>query len=124
MYNVHSSLTQTGLIQVPLVGAEQVAEKQVLNLRGFVISLTILVLIISLASRTVQGGIYTKSTVHSASVSTKIQHRDKDASVWVAPVATFSFVSVAEPSILRTSTQRVLLYLHYDSLYNRPPPIS
>jgi hypothetical protein len=123
VYNL-PSLIQTDLVQVPLVGAEQVAEKRVLSLRGLVICITILALTVSLATRTVHGSIYTSPTVHSASDKAKVQHRDKDASEWVTPVLTFAPISVTEPSVVQTSTEGVFFDLHYDSLYNRPPPIT
>lgn len=123
MYNSYS-LTKTDLVQVPLVGAEQVAEKRFFSQRGFVVSLTILAITLSLASRTVHEGFYGKPTAHSASAISKIQHRDKDACEWVTPVAAFSLLSVAEPSIARASTEGIFVELQYNALYNRPPPLS
>jgi len=109
------------LIEIPLVGAEQVAEKP-LSLRRFIVSLAILALTISLANRTFQGSFDSRATVHSVSVNSKVQHRDKDASELVAPVATFSLLYVTEPSIVSARVQRVFLDFDHDCLYNRPPP--
>jgi hypothetical protein len=122
MYNLHSFI-HTDVLEVPLVGAEQVAEKRFFSLRGFVVCLAILTLTISLASRGICGGFYSKTTAHSASASAKVQHRDKDASEFVPPAPTLSLLCVTEPSKAPAQTEAIYVQLHYNSLYNRPPPL-
>ena len=117
-------MTRTHLIAMPLVGAEQVAEKRFLSFRGLVVFASVVVLIVSLAGRTPHVVVCKNATVQSSSAAAQIQHRDKDGAEWVAPAATFSLLSLIEPSVVHASTEEFLVYPHYDSLYNRPPPIS
>ena len=123
VYNLQS-LTQTDVIQVPLVGAEQVAKKRLFSLRGLVVLLAILALTISLASRVVHVSFSHGTTIHSPSAQSKIQHRDKDASEFVSPIATFSLLCVAEPSDKPAAIESKCVQPHYNSLYTRPPPVS
>ena len=112
------------MIRVPLVEAEQVARKRFFSLRGLAVCLAILALTVSLANRTVHFLSYDRSTVHSTSPDAKIQHRDKDHSNWISPIVNFVVRCVSEPSLKPVSSERVVAVLDYDSLYNRPPPVS
>ena len=118
MYNL-PSVTQTDVI--PKYNWPE--QKCFFSLRGIVICVAILTLTVSLANRTGHAVFCNKPTAHTASSSAKIQHRDKDASEWVAPVATFVLLHATETFITQPSSERVLVDRHYDSLHNRPPPI-
>ena len=100
------------------------AKKRFFSLRGSIVSLTILALTVSLANRTVRLHFSDTPTVHSSSPDAKIQHRDKDHAGWIAPIAKLVVSFVIEPSLKPPAAGRVVVALHYDSLYNRPPPIS
>jgi hypothetical protein len=95
LYNL-TSLSKSDYILVPLVGAEKVPERSVFSRRGLVISLAILALTVSLASRVSHAVVYRTTSAHSASVDAKIQHRDKDASEWTPPDVILSLLWVAE----------------------------
>jgi len=123
-YNYSLSPRTEFLIQAPLVGAEQVAKKGVFSLRGLIVSFAILALTVSLANRTVHLSFSDTPRVHSSSPDAKIQHCDKDHSGWISPIAKFVVSFVIEPSLTPSPTNRVVVALNYDSLYNRPPPIS
>jgi len=112
------------LIEVPLVGAEQVAKKRFFGLGGLAILLAILALTVSLANRTVHARFCNISTVHSASPDAKIQHRDKDHSTWISPIVNLVVRCVIEPLLKPFSGERVVAVLNCDSLYKRPPPVS
>jgi len=88
-----------------------------------VVTLSILALTISLANRTFEGSFDTSPTAHSASSKAKIQHRDKDATKWVAPIAVFAWLRRTRISIVQPEEHRPLAAVLYASLYNRPPPI-
>jgi hypothetical protein len=107
------------------VSHERAAEHSRQVWRCLVVSLGILVLTISLASRTVDLSLSTQTSVTSQPQKAKIQHRDRDAFVW-APV-----LANAEPFYLSVSLERVapattpvLSDEVDDCLYNRPPPLS
>jgi hypothetical protein len=119
-----TSLRLIDRISVPLVGAEEVAERRILSRRGMVIALVAFALTASLAERVFYGHLCEKAAVHSSSLSKKVQHRDKDASQCIPPVAQFSLLWTAEPSAPSEATEQFHVRLHYDSLYNRPPPLS
>jgi hypothetical protein len=109
---------------VSLVGAEQVAEQRLFS-RKIAVALIIFALTTSLAGRVVHGTFFKKTAVHSSSsLSEKVQHRDRDGAEWAPPVADLALLWVAEPSLHPELTRQVYLQLHYECLYNRPPPIS
>jgi hypothetical protein len=117
-------LTQSHCIVVPLVGAEQVAERRLFSLRGMVALLAVLGLTITLAGRVFHDGVYRTSSAHSTSAYEKVQHRDADASRWAPPQATYTLWWTSERSSGIEPTEQVYFHPHYDSLYNRPPPVS
>lgn len=98
-------------------------EKRFRGIRVVLVSLTILALTISLANRTFEGSFDTHPTLHSASSKAKIQHRDKDAAKWVAPVAVFERLRPIQISVVTHVEERSLIAVLYDCLYNRPPPL-
>jgi hypothetical protein len=107
-----------------LVGSEQLAERRLFSRRGVVICCAVLALIISLANRTVHGTFHLKPTVHSVSVNAKIQKQDKDAAEWAPEPATVSLLWISEQTVCHPSAGTKHLQPHYDSLYNRPPPLA
>jgi hypothetical protein len=108
---------------MPLVGHRQ-AERRLLSRRGAVAFLAIAALTVSLASRVPHATIFKAAVAHSEFSSVKIQHRDNDASHWVAPLATVTLLWTAEASVILHGDQEVPVRLQDDSLHNRPPPVS
>jgi hypothetical protein len=101
-----------------------VSERRILSRRGLVIACVVFALTASLADRVFYDKLYEKAAVQSSSLRTKVQHRDQDASQCAPPVAQFSLLWTAEPSAPSEATEQFHVRLHYDSLYNRPPPLS
>jgi len=101
-----------------------VTERRLFSRRGFVALFAILALTVSLAGRVFHGGIYRATSVHSAQGYAKVQHRDTDASQWVPPTATCALLWITELSTNFEPIGQKHFQLHYDSLYNRPPPVS
>jgi len=93
--------------------------------RCLVVSLGILALTVSLASRTVNLKLSAQASVASQAQSAKIQHRDRDAFIWVPALASsepFYLPVISEPVV---SEEAPVLSEQVDScLYNRPPPLS
>jgi len=94
--------------------------------RGMVIVIAICSLTLTVATRfwapsTSQS--HVAKSIDRRSVDPKRQHLDRDAVRWVAPRASFSFVSPATIET-RVAPAGPLLPKHVftDSLYNRPPP--
>lgn len=87
-----------------------------------IIGLAILGLTISLANRVVHVSLDVKPAAHADSDYSKVQHRDKDAFEWVAPVASMCFLWVTEYSPSSEPIEKTSFRLQYDKLYNRPPP--
>ncbi len=102
--------------------SEQVADRRLKSRRGFVIAFAIVALTVSLAARGVHVTLDLKPTVHSDSSYNKVQHRDKDASEGAAPVCTFSLFLLAESLVPSAPSPEPQQRLHFESLYNRPPP--
>jgi hypothetical protein len=123
LYNLNS-LTQSHCIELPLVGAEQVAERRLFSRRGLVALCAVVALTVSLAGRVFHSVIYSTASIHSAQGYEKVQHRDTDASQWVPPTATCALLWITEPSTNFEPIGQKHFRLHYDSLYNRPPPVS
>ena len=99
-------------------------ERRFFSLRGFVALLAIVALTVTLAGRVFHADIYNTSSAHSASAYEKVQHRDVDASRWAPPEATYALLWATERSPDIEPTEQVYFHPHYDSLYNRPPPVS
>ncbi|HET7440996.1 MAG TPA: hypothetical protein VFJ47_06820 [Terriglobales bacterium] len=120
-----SRLSQTGYISMPLLGDSQVAERRPFSWRGLIILLACTALVVSLASRTIQLSAVTDPTVQSDSPQAKIQHLNKDAAQWTAPVASFLLFWLAVVSLDFRAEDKSPLTLDLDNcLYNRPPPLS
>ena len=109
------------MVVVPLVGAEPVSKRRFFN--RVVALLAILGLTITLAGRVFHVDIYHTPSAHSASGYEKVQHRDADASRWVPPEATYTLLWTTQRSAGIEPSQQVYFHPHYDSLYNRPPPL-
>jgi hypothetical protein len=101
-----------------------VAERRLFSRRGLVALFVVLALTVSLAGRVFHSVIYSTGSVHSAPGYEKVQHRDTDASQWVPPTATCALLWISEPSNNFEPIGQNHFRLHYDSLYNRPPPLS
>ncbi len=94
-------------------------------LRWVVVSLGILALTVSLASRTADFHLSSHPTVDSQDQKGKIQHRDRDAFVWapVLPSAAAFYLPVSVEPVV--SEQAPILSVEVDDcLCNRPPPLS
>ena len=100
------------------------SKQRCFTLRGFVALVAILGLTITLASRVFHAEIYHASSAHPAPACEKVQHRDADASRWAPPEATYVLLWTTERSLDVDPTEQFYFHPHYDSLYNRPPPIS
>jgi hypothetical protein len=62
-------------------------------------------------------------TVAARSVAPKCQHLDRDATHWVTPASSFSFIDTVRVEHRLTPVQSPLPRIAFcDSLYNRPPP--
>ena len=109
---------------MPLVGYEGPAQQRLLSRRGLIISLAILALTVSLASRVSTASFIKASTAQCGSSAAKIQHLDKDAAQWVAPTATFTLLWASEPSVAVDGNENVPIRQPDDSLHNRPPPLA
>ncbi len=110
---------------MPLVGYEQRAERRLLSWRGALVLLAIVAITVSLANRVPHAVSFEKAPAARSSSSTeKIQHRDQDASRWVAPVATFTLLWASEPAVLLDADEKIPVRLQDNSLHNRPPPVS
>ena len=115
---------QSDCILLSLVGAEQVAERRLFSRRGLVAFCAVVALTVSLAGRVCHSVDYSTTSIHSAPGYDKVQHRDTDASQWVPPTATCALLWTTERSNPVEPIGQNHFRLHYDSLYNRPPPIS
>jgi hypothetical protein len=118
------SLSHTEYITMPLVGENQLAERPLLSWRGVLILVAAFAITLSLANRVFEGQIFNTPTAHSGLAHAKIQHRDTDAAQWVPPVATFTILWSSESSSAVEISDPLYSRPHYESLYNRPPPVS
>lgn len=110
---------------MPLVGYEQLAERRAFSWRGAMVLLAIVALTVSLATRVPHAVSFDKApAAHSSSSAEKVQHRDQDASRWVAPVATFTLLWTSEPTVSLDTDEKIPVRLQDNSLHNRPPPVS
>lgn len=87
-------------------------------------ALLVFALTASLPTRVFHSAFTAGPQVQSSSSYEKIQHRDKDASEWVPPVAELSILWVEEASVPPEPGEYLHVHFHYESLYNRPPPIA
>ena len=90
----------------------------------FVIYVAIAGLVITLAGRFPSLSAPQTVSVQSAALSAKIQHRDKDALSWAAPVPRFLLLWSPLP-ILTITWRNDLVPVSYIecALYDRPPPL-
>jgi hypothetical protein len=116
-------VTANRIWTLPPVLMEKTPERRVLRLCGLLACLVIVCLTVTLANRTVHISASDKVTVSSVSAA-KIQHRDKDSLEWVCVLVALAMLSVPEASFAHHPSDRELLDLQYESLHNRPPPIS
>lgn len=105
------------------MGVERVPKVRLLSGRGIAVALVVFALTASLAARVFHDSYNTTSQVQSSSSYQKVQHRDKDASEWVPPTSELSILWVEEASLVPETRDELHLRVHYESLYNRPPPI-
>jgi hypothetical protein len=117
-----TSLTKSSLIIVPLLGADRVTERRLLSRRGLLVLIAVLGLAVSLAGRVFAGEIYSSASIHSGSTCAKVQHRDSDAARWVPPTAVYVLLWASQRSFRIGPADQIQFHLHYDCLYNRPPP--
>src|SRR5262249_4523780 len=108
---------------LPPVLTEKPPKRRLLSLRGLLACLVIVCLTVTLANRTVHISASDKATIRSVSAA-KIQHRDKDSLEWVCLLVAVPMLWVPEATFTPQPSDRELLDLHYESLHNRPPPLS
>jgi hypothetical protein len=117
-------LTKSDLIFVPLLGADHVMERRLLSRRGLLVLVAVLGLTVSLAGRVFNGAIYNSTSIHSGSTCAKVQHRDSDAARWVPPTAVYVLLWASERADRIQPAEQIQFHPHYESLYNRPPPVA
>ena len=98
--------------------------RRVDSVRGLVVMLAIIALTTSLASRVVRITFDKVPAVHSLGSTVKIQHRDRDADERAFAAGDLSLLWVTETAATVEPAEPVYVRIHYDSLYNRPPPRS
>jgi len=108
---------------MPLVGDNPLAERRVLSLRGAASFIAILAITLSLAGRVFHREFFTARTLHVAAHQL-VQHRDADAAEWIPPVCSLTLLWSAEHSPAAEPTQSFYHPEQFQSLYNRPPPVS
>lgn len=121
-YNLNS-LSHVKSITMPLVGDNPLAEQRLLSLRGGVTLIAIIAITLSLASRVFHPQFFSSSAFHSAAHQL-VQHRDTDAAEWIPPVCSLTLLWSAEPSPAVEPVQFFYSHPQFQSLYNRPPPLS
>jgi hypothetical protein len=91
--------------------------------RWALVSIVLVSLVLTLATRTFHTTISYNTTIHADAVQAMRQHLDRDAIRWTAPVAniTVSEIPVFYPRVT-TSGMVLPAPLLEESLYNRPPP--
>ena len=109
---------------MPLVGENQLAEKRLFSWRGIVILFAAFAITLSLANRVFEGRSFDAPTAYSGVGHAKVQHRDSDSAHWVPPTATFTILWSSESSAAVEISDPLYEHPHYESLYNRPPPVS
>jgi hypothetical protein len=96
--------------------------------RSLLILVTVCALTSSLATRfyvTASADSHVFKSVEGNSVDPKHQHLDRDATQWVAPECTFTFMEFVADHVPPVPVKTVLpTQAFFDSLYNRPPPFS
>jgi hypothetical protein len=112
-------------LTMPLVFHERASQRPERLRRWVVVSLGIVALTISLASRTFDLRLSTQTSVTSQAQRATIQHRDRDAFGW-APVLANSepFYLSVSPQPVAPETTPILSEEVDDCLYTRPPPLS
>jgi hypothetical protein len=101
-----------------------VPKVRLLSGSGIAVALVIFALTASLPTRVFHDSYGTTSQVQSNSSYQKVQHRDKDDSEWAPPTSDFSILWVEEASVAPEPRNELYVRVHYESLYNRPPPIA
>jgi hypothetical protein len=91
--------------------------------RSAVVSIVMLSLVVTLATRTFHVTIPSSITVQSSAPQAMRQHMDRDAFGWAPPVLQFTVLLVPK-SYLRVAPAGPALatLLIEENLYNRPPP--
>lgn len=100
------------------------SKARLLSGHGIAIALVAFALTASLATRVFHGSHSAVHQVQSSSSYQKIQHRDKDASEWVPPTAELCLLWVEQASVAPHHDDEPQVDVHYESLYNRPPPVA
>jgi len=95
-----------------------------LSLRGALITIVMLSLVVSLATRTFHQTIPQGVTAHANTAQAMRQHMVRDAARWVPPVFVYTAqqAPVFYPHVAPAGPPIPTLLLSEESLYNRPPP--
>lgn len=121
-YNA-GKLSQLESITMPLGGDNPLSGRRMFSVRNATIFVVILAITFSLASRVFHGQVFSTHVVHS-SAHQLVQHRDTDAVEWVPPVCTLTLLWSTEDSLVVEPSEPFYPHEQFQSLYNRPPPIS
>jgi hypothetical protein len=95
-----------------------------LSWRGALITIVMLSLVVSLATRTFHQTIPQGVTAHANTAQAMRQHMVRDAARWVPPVFVYTAqqVPVFYPHVAAAGPPIPALLLIEENLYNRPPP--
>jgi hypothetical protein len=91
--------------------------------RWALVSIVLVSLVLTLATRTFHTTLSYNTTIHAGATQAIRQHLDRDAVRWAAPVANIT-VSEIPAFYPRVTTSGIVLpsLLLEESLFNRPPP--
>jgi len=104
-------------------GDNPLSERRVLSVKGITIVVAVLAITLSLAGRVFHGQFFPNHSAHSSSHQV-VQHRDTDAAEWVPPVCTLVLLWGTEQSEVIDPSEPPYPREQFQSLYNRPPPLS
>lgn len=108
---------------MPLGGDNPLSERRVLSVKGVTVLIAVVAITLSLASRVFHGQFFPNHSVHSSSHQV-VQHRDTDAAEWVPPACTLVLLWGTEHSGVIDPIEPTYPREQFQSLYNRPPPLS
>jgi hypothetical protein len=103
---------------------QNLQSEALLSWRGALISIVLLSLIVSLATRTFHQTVPQGVAAHSSTVQAMRQHMVRDAVRWVPPVFTHTaeLAPVLYPHVAPAGPTIPAILIIEDNLHNRPPP--
>ena len=121
-YNA-GKLSQLESITMPLGGDNPLSGRRIFSVKGVTVAVAVLAITLSLAGRVFHGQVFLTHSIHSSAYQL-VQHRDTDATEWIPPVCTFTLLWGAEHSPVVEPSDPFYPHEQFQSLYNRPPPLS